>query len=171
MATRLSLSLGSWTSGAGGVACSIWWTGRATGWRSGPGFRGLPCWTMAWCGPSMRPILTSLGVAGRLRLGGGYCHGLRDQRDPDWPFPSFSLSCALSLLLSVAGAELIAGSRPRPTPTGKNTPDAHQGEQHLSQEVTAGLRWIVVCHALVKVEPQLKISQVLSVNIVLIPVF
>ncbi|KAL3970244.1 alcohol-forming fatty acyl-CoA reductase [Sarotherodon galilaeus] len=28
-----------------------------------------------------------------------------------------------------------------------NTPDAHQGERHLSQEVTAGLRWIVVYHA------------------------
>lgn len=82
----------------------------------------------------------------------------------------FSLSRSLSLLLSVAGAELIVGSRPRSTPTETNTPDAHQGERHLSQKVTAGRRWIVVYNASVRVKLQLKISQVSFVNIVLIPV-
>uniref|UniRef100_A0AAZ1XLS0 DUF4939 domain-containing protein n=1 Tax=Oreochromis aureus TaxID=47969 RepID=A0AAZ1XLS0_OREAU len=99
------------------------------------------------------------------------CHGLGDRRDAERPLLSFSLSLvlSLSLLLSVAGAELIAGSRPRPTPTEIITPDVHQGEWHLSQERTAGRCWIVVCHALVKVELQSKISQVFSVNIGLTP--
>lgn len=69
----------------------------------------------------------------------------------------FSLSRSLSLSSSLS---LIVGSCPRPTPTQEYTPDAHQGHRHLSEEVTAGLRWIVVYHASVQVKLQLKISQV-----------
>uniref|UniRef100_A0A3P9DAM1 Uncharacterized protein n=1 Tax=Maylandia zebra TaxID=106582 RepID=A0A3P9DAM1_9CICH len=74
---------------------------------------------------------------------------------------SLSLSLASSLLPGWNSLWVHALS-----PLKGNTPDAHQGNQHLSQEESAGLRWIVVYHASVRVKLQLKLSQVSIVNVV-----